>query len=72
MKARDLPAEWRKQGGFAPEDQVRVRVEPDDPELAAARSLNEVMDVIGGRAEKRAKKLGITPEELNKILDEER
>jgi hypothetical protein len=46
MRARDLPPEWQNQGGYAPDDQVRIQVEPHDPELAAAGSLRELIDVI--------------------------
>lgn len=72
IPASDLPAEWREQGGFAPDEQVRVLVEPDDPELAAASSLKEVMNVIGKRAEQRAQEQGMTPQDLTNIIDEER
>ena len=64
--ASDLPAAWREEGGFAPTDRVVVRVEPDDPELAKAARLVEVMEIVGRRARAR----GLTEEKVAEILDE--
>jgi hypothetical protein len=41
-------------------------IEPEDPELAAAASLEAVMDIIGRRATER----GLTEERLAEILNE--
>jgi len=64
--ASELPAAWREEGGFAPTDRVVVRVEPDDPELANAARLAEVMEIVGRRARAR----GLTEEKLAELLDE--
>ena len=66
LKARDLPREWREEGSFAPDEEVTVYIEPADPELARARSLLEVMNIIGRRAQAR----GLTEEKLQEILNE--
>ena len=66
--ARELPPEWRQAGAFGPDERVTVLIEPEsaDPELAAAGSLLEVMNIIGRRAQAR----GLTEEKLQEILDE--
>lgn len=66
LPARDLPAAWREEGQFRPDDRVTVTIEPEDPELAAAGSLIEVMNIIGRRAQAR----GLTEEKLQEILNE--
>ena len=66
LAARDLPAEWREEGRFAPDDRVTVWIEPEDAELAGAASLRAVMDVIGRRMGER----GLTEEKLEEILNE--
>jgi DNA gyrase inhibitor GyrI len=64
--ARELPEAWRKEGGFAPDQRVTIVIEPDDPELAAAASLEAIMDVISRRAQDR----GLSEEKLAEILNE--
>ena len=64
LPASELPVAWQREGEFAPEDEVRVRIEPKDPELAEAASLAELMDIIGRRMQAR----GLTPEKLEEIL----
>jgi len=66
LSARELPADWLAQGQFAPDDRVTVWIEPEDPELASAASLKEIMNLVGKRAEKR----GLTKEKLEDILNE--
>ena len=66
VKARDLPKEWREREQFGPDDVVTVYIEPEDPELAQASNLSEIMDLIGKRAQER----GLTPEKLDEILAE--
>ena len=70
IKARELPATWELQNKFEPDESVRVLVAPDDPKLAAAKTLKELMDIIGKRAEKRATKLGITESDIDDNLYE--
>ena len=53
IEARQLPASWQEEGRFAPNEQVMVRIEPVDPELAGAGSLAELMNIIGRRAQSR-------------------
>jgi hypothetical protein len=67
--ARELPPEWREAGAFAPDERVTVLTLPEtvDPELAAASSLEEIMDIISARAQAR----GLTEEKLQEILDED-
>jgi hypothetical protein len=64
VEARELPKAWREEGRFAPDQ--RVVIEPEDPELAAAASLEAVMDIVGRRATER----GLTEERLAEILNE--
>jgi hypothetical protein len=66
VMARELPKAWREEGRFAPDQRVTVVIEPEDPELAAAASLEAVMDIISRRAAER----GLTAEKLAEILDE--
>ena len=66
VPARELPPEWQQEGQFAPDEQVTVYVEPADPELASAASLEGVMDIIGRRAGER----GLTEETLTSTLHE--
>lgn len=66
VMARELPEAWRNEGRFAPDQRVTVVIEPEDPELAAAATLEAVMDIIGRRAAER----GLTEEKLAEILDE--
>jgi hypothetical protein len=66
VAARELPPEWREQGQFAPHERVTVMIEPEDPELANAASLEELMTLIGRRAQER----GLTEAKLQNILDE--
>ena len=66
VAARALPPDWRKEGGFNPDETVTVWVESEDPELAAAASLESVMDLIGERARAR----GLTDDALNSILND--
>ncbi len=66
VAARELPPEWREQGRFAPDERVTVVIEPEDPELANAASLAELMTTIGRRAQER----GLTEAKLQNILDE--
>jgi hypothetical protein len=67
VAARELPPEWREQGRFTPDERVTVVIEPEDPELANAASLEELMTVIGQRAQER----GLTEAKLQDILDDE-
>ena len=64
LPASELPIEWQREGNFAPTDEVHVRIEPNDPELAAAANLAELMDIIGRRMPER----GLTEEKLAEIL----
>lgn len=66
MSARELSAVWQEEGRFAPDEEVTVWVEPDDPELATTVALGELMDIIGRRARAR----GLTEEKLETILHE--
>lgn len=66
ISARELPIGWQTEGQFDPNERVTVCVQPDDPELAAAIVLGELMDVIGRRAQVR----GLTEERLETILYE--
>ena len=66
MLARELPEAWREEGRFAPDQRVTVVIEPEDRELAAAASLEAVMDIISRRASRR----GLTEDRLAEILDE--
>jgi hypothetical protein len=66
VTARELPAAWREEGRFTPDQRVTVVIEPEDPELAAAASLEAIMDIIGRRARER----GLTEEKLAEILNE--
>jgi hypothetical protein len=66
VMARELPEEGREEGRFAPDQRVTVVIEPEDPELAAAASLEAVMDIISRRATER----GFTEEKLAEILNE--
>ena len=66
LRARELPASWREEGRFAPEEQVTLYIEPADRELAEAASLVELMNIIGRRAQAR----GLTEEKLQEILNE--
>ena len=66
LKARELPLEWQQEGSFTPDEQVTVCIEPADPELARAASLEALMDIIGHRAQAR----GLTVEKLQEILHE--
>lgn len=68
IEARELPASWREEGRFLPDEQVTVRIEPAEPELERASSLAELMNIIGRRAQAR----GLTEEKLREILDEDR
>jgi hypothetical protein len=67
LPASELPIEWQREGEFAPEDEVHVRIEPKDTELAEAASLAALMDIIGRRMQAR----GLTPEKLEDILRDE-
>ncbi len=65
IKAGELPRDWARD--FADPDQpVRVTITEIDPELEDAKSLSEVMDLIGARARER----GLTPEILDDIVHE--
>jgi hypothetical protein len=66
VAARELPKAWREEGRFAPDQRVTVVIEPEDLELAAAASLEAVMDIISRRATER----GLTEEKLADILNE--
>jgi hypothetical protein len=66
VMARELPEAWREGGRFAPDQRVTLMIEPEDPDLAAAASLEAVMDIIGRRSTER----GLTEEKLAEILDE--
>jgi hypothetical protein len=66
VKASELPVQWREEGQLDPEQRVMVVIEPEDPELAVAGSLEEIMDIISRRAEAR----GLTEEKLAEILSE--
>ena len=66
LPASELPVAWQREGEFLPTDRVRVRIEPDDPELAGAANLIDVMRVVGRRARAR----GLTQEKLDEILNE--
>jgi hypothetical protein len=60
VMARELPKAWREEGRFALDQRVTVVIEPEDVELAAAASLEAVMDIISRRAAER----GLTEERL--------
>jgi hypothetical protein len=64
--ARELPEAWREEGRFALDQRVTVVIEPEDTELAAAATLEAVMDIISRRARER----GLTEEKLAEILNE--
>ena len=66
LSASELPVAWQREGEFLPTDLVRVRIEPDDAELAQAANLVEVMRIVGRRARAR----GLTQERLDEILNE--
>jgi ribosome-binding protein aMBF1 (putative translation factor) len=66
VMARELPRAWRQEDGFAPDQRVTVVIEPEDSELAAAASLEAVMDIISRRAAER----GLSEEQLAEILNE--
>jgi hypothetical protein len=66
VEARELPKAWREEGRFTPDQRVTVVIEPEDPELAAAASLEAVMDTISRRATER----GLTEERFAEILNE--
>lgn len=66
IEARELPAAWQQEGQYSPDDRVTVWVEPQDPELAGAASLRELMDIVGRRARER----GLTKKRLRDILNE--
>ncbi len=66
LPASELPAAWQREGEFAPTDRVRVRIEPEDRELAEAATLIETMKIVGRRARVR----GLTPAKLDQILKE--
>ena len=66
VAARELPPEWREQGRFTPDERVTVVIEPEDPELAGAASLAELMTLVGRRAQGR----GLTEAKLRAILDD--
>ena len=66
LPASELPVAWQREGEFLPTDRVRVRIEPDDPELARAATLIDVMRIVGRRARAR----GLTQEKLDEILNE--
>ena len=44
LPASELPVAWQREGEFTPDDEVRVRIEPKDPELAEAANLAELME----------------------------
>lgn len=67
LRASELPVAWQREGAYAPTDKVRVRIEPDEPELAEAATLPEVMRIVGRRARAR----GLTPAKLEDILRDE-
>jgi hypothetical protein len=64
VRASELPVAWQREGAFAPTDKVRVRIEPDDPELAEAADLAALMDIVGRRMQER----GLTEDKLDEIL----
>jgi hypothetical protein len=64
--ARELPEAWREEGRFGLDQRVTVLIEPEDPELAGAASLEALTDLISRRATER----GLTGEQLAEILDE--
>jgi hypothetical protein len=64
LRASELPVAWQHEGAFAPTDKVRVRIEPDDRELAEAANLAALMDIVGRRMQER----GLTEKELDEIL----
>ena len=66
VSGRELPEAWREEGRFGLDQRVTVLIEPEDHELAAAASLEAVMDVISRRAKER----GLTEGQLARILDE--
>lgn len=66
LPASELPAAWQREGAFAPTDQVRVRIELDDPELAEAKSFVDVMRIMG----RRARAQGLTEDKLDAIMNE--
>lgn len=67
LAASELPVAWQREGGFAPTAKVRVRIEPEDPELAEAATLAEMMDIIGCRMQAR----GLTEAKLAEILKDD-
>ena len=64
VSACELPAAWPEREQFAPDDRVIVWIEPEDEELGRAASLQQLMDIIGGRAKAR----GLNPKKLDRIL----
>ena len=65
VRAGDLPPEWAKE--FAdPDMKINVRLTEHDDELANANTPIDIMRVISRRAEER----GLTPEIVEKILNE--
>jgi hypothetical protein len=64
VPARELPAGWPERERFEPDDRVIVWIEPEDEELERAGSLQQLMDIIGERAQAR----GLTPKKLDRIL----
>ena len=66
VTARELPKAWREEGRFALDQRVTIVIEPEDLELAAAASVEAVMDIISRRAMER----GLTEESLAEILNE--
>ena len=56
------------EGRLAPNEQVMVRTGQVDPALAGARSLAELMSIIGRRAQSRR----LTNKKLQEILNEDR
>ncbi len=66
LPASELPVAWQREGEFAATDRVRVRIEPEDVDLAEAANLIEVMRIVARRARAR----GLTQEKLDEILNE--
>ncbi len=64
IKGRELAARLAEELRLDPERTYRVTVLAEDEELATAESLDQVMETIGKRAEKR----GLTRQVLEDIL----
>jgi hypothetical protein len=63
VRGRDLPAEWARQAGVLPDQEVDIVIQD---RKAAWRRLKVLMDGMGEEAARK----GLTEEKLEKILEE--